>query len=154
MSAILRSLHDTEEHLPTPVSAFLELKLTSPHSSLKRLQAQSRMNGVIAGGEVGDRLVCGQPNPQPAHFHCPPYHRGSSVVEKWIATLVAERKGKKDKKEKKVEVKMKMRMKKKENKSHRRRRKKSKNIGNLTTTTIHTTEPTFRYPNPLLSGAN
>lgn len=47
-----------------------------------------------------------------------PYHRGSSVVEKWIATLVAEGKGKKDKKkEKKVEVKMKMRMKKKKTKA-------------------------------------
>jgi len=34
--------------------------------------------------------------------------------------------------------------------------KKKQNIGNLTTTSIlvHTTEPTFRYPSPLLSGAN
>ena len=69
--------------------------------------------------------------------------------------MVAERKGKKDKKkEKKVEVKMKMRMKKKKTKAIEGGKKKSKNIGNLTTTTIHTTEPTFRYPNPLLSGAN
>ena len=53
---------------------------------------------------------------------------------------------------------MKMRMKKKRKQKPSKEEKKKQNIGNLTTTSIlvqvHTTEPTFRYPSPLLSGAN
>jgi len=95
MSAILRSLHDTEEHLPTPVSAFLAAQTHFTSLQSKKASGTEQNEWGNSRGGSGRSVGVRSTQPQPVHFHCPPYHRGSRVVEKWITTLVAERKGKK-----------------------------------------------------------